>query len=331
MAAVTWTRKIVLFALVHFAYSFGLIDDILGGPRKCESICAEKYPIGLSQGQCTRGCRFFTIIGFISGDDNLNNTQNSCQFSCQQAHEDRQEEQACNLGCSSQVDIVADRRKAFLQHESLQPPSNDLLSPFLYVHNLYSNMIQKLSHQATVSWSFYMQNSNGQLVVVKSEPQIVRASDGLDKLLGDVEDDLIQDDYKTSNYVETNIASLDNSITPNVKHSQVHAQDMDNLNYMSKSKDDIPQDWLGCISKKTGIPRLLLSMTIFLSAMVMIWLCLTTAATAPEQKITRQKLSIYGDLDYLKQLNDKSLLANVHPQDEMQASPLPIKIKVERI
>ena len=44
-----------------------------------------------------------------------------------------------------------------------------------------------------------------------------------------------------------------------------------------------------------------------------------------------QKLSIYGDLGYLSKLNDKALLANVHPQDTMEAAPLPIKIKVERI
>ena len=45
-----------------------------------------------------------------------------------------------------------------------------------------------------------------------------------------------------------------------------------------------------------------------------------------------QKLSIYGDLDYLKTLDNKELLASIHPQEAaIQAAPLPIKIKVERI
>lgn len=47
--------------------------------------------------------------------------------------------------------------------------------------------------------------------------------------------------------------------------------------------------------------------------------------------ICLQKLSFYGDLDYLSQLNDKTLLANIHPQDKMEAAPLPIKVRVERI
>ncbi len=44
-----------------------------------------------------------------------------------------------------------------------------------------------------------------------------------------------------------------------------------------------------------------------------------------------QKLSIYGDLDYLKSLDDKALLASIHPQDKVTADPLPIKIQVQRI
>ena len=44
--------------------------------------------------------------------------------------------------------------------------------PFLYVHDLYSNMIDKFSKQMSISWSFYMQADNGQLVVVRSEPKV---------------------------------------------------------------------------------------------------------------------------------------------------------------
>ena len=45
-----------------------------------------------------------------------------------------------------------------------------------------------------------------------------------------------------------------------------------------------------------------------------------------------QKLSIYGDLDYLKGVDEKSIMAVVRPQeDQDQAGPLPIKIKVQRI
>jgi len=48
--------------------------------------------------------------------------------------------------------------------------------------------------------------------------------------------------------------------------------------------------------------------------------------------INLQKLSIFGDLEYLRDIGDKSLLAAYAPQEiSKQAPPLPIKVKVERI
>ena len=96
-------------------------------------------------------------------------------------------------------------------------------------------------------------------------------------------------DYKTSNYLETNLASVDNSATPNIKHSQLRPLMERSLEPSQfTTREDLNSDWLGCIAKKTGLPRLLLSFTIFMSAVVMIWLCFTTAASAPEQRVPTQ-------------------------------------------
>ncbi len=207
-----------------------------------------------------------------------------------------------------------------------------MLSPFLYVHNLYSNMVDKFSRHASVSWSFYMQNNNGNLVVVKSGPHV--RTDTVKTLLNeDEDDDLFVDgemfvqklcigkqvrtftkllskqtkrqviakdaffvhvlehllralqgvlytrtgptckiaviqmvvsltvDYKTSNYIETNIASLDNSITPNVKNSQVHGLDMDGINYQASvlDRDEQPQvnDTFCVMSRPGSCPSLI--------------------------------------------------------------------------
>ena len=42
-------------------------------------------------------------------------------------------------------------------------------------------------------------------------------------------------------------------------------------------------DWLTCVARKTGIARIVLCFLILATAIVMIWFCLTAAATAPEQ------------------------------------------------
>ena len=96
-------------------------------------------------------------------------------------------------------------------------------------------------------------------------------------------------EYKTSNYVETNLAEIDNSATPDLKLSQVHAMERDVGDELQPAAENqASYDWLSCISKKTGMPRLLLTGTIFVSAFVMIWICLSSAVTAPEQRVAPQ-------------------------------------------
>merc|ERR1719210_2935697 len=174
------------------------------------------------------------------------------------------------------------------------------------------------------------------MVVVKSQPEVY-VYEGPEEIVNIPEDD----DYKTSNYLESNLMAVDNSATPNIRHSQLQrlvGRDFGSdseANYAAQ--DAANNDWLGCIAYRTGLPRLLLSCTIFLSAVVMIWLCLTTAATAPEHRVPAQKLSIYGDLDYLSSMDEKLILSKVHPQTlvsvdaEQEAGPLPIKVKVQSI
>ena len=48
-----------------------------------------------------------------------------------------------------------------------------MMYPFLYMHNMYSNVVDKVAHQMSVSWSFFMQDGTGRLVVIKSQPQMV--------------------------------------------------------------------------------------------------------------------------------------------------------------
>lgn len=54
-----------------------------------------------------------------------------------------------------------------------EPVDLSFMNPFLYVNSLYSNMINKLSNSVSVSWSYYTQNDNGKMVVVRSDPSVV--------------------------------------------------------------------------------------------------------------------------------------------------------------
>ena len=206
--------------------------------------------------------------------------------------------------------------------EQYYSQETSFLYPMLYVHNIYSNMVDKLQNHMSVSWSFYAQSDNGRLVVLKSEPKLY--IDGVESPL----------EYKTSNYIESNLEPVDNSATPNLKNSQMQRA-LDGYPHEGLDEQGQPTDWLSCISYKTGMPRLFLSLVILMSALVMIWLCVTTAVTAPEHriKVQPQKLSFYGDLDYLRELDEKKMMTAVRPQidGDQMAPALPLKIKVESI
>ena len=57
--------------------------------------------------------------------------------------------------------------------DSLEEANMHLLSPLSYMHGLYSNMLDKVYHRVSVSWSFYMQNDNGNVIIIQSQPQFL--------------------------------------------------------------------------------------------------------------------------------------------------------------
>lgn len=54
------------------------------------------------------------------------------------------------------------------------------INPFMYVHNMYSNMVDKVWNGLSVRWSFYMRSGDGSVIVVKSEPQFTPEFDSIE-------------------------------------------------------------------------------------------------------------------------------------------------------
>ena len=60
--------------------------------------------------------------------------------------------------------------------------------PFMYIHRLYSDMISNVISQSSVSWSVYMRDDDGSVMVVKSAPRLEFVS-----LNHDIEDNFFDD------------------------------------------------------------------------------------------------------------------------------------------
>jgi len=97
----------------------------------------------------------------------------------------------------------------------------------------------------------------------------------------------------TGSVIETNLESVDRSATPFLDQQRYKLQRDDDIVRLSVRDLDgnsvTPReekgDWLSCVARKTGLPRLLLSWLLLMCAVVMVWLCLSAAVTAPEHKV----------------------------------------------
>ncbi|KAL4236606.1 Transmembrane protein 59 [Mactra antiquata] len=322
-----------LFFFANFAHS-SVFDSIFDDVSSCKEVCRNTFTPHTfeksnSEECCDRGCRLFSMVEFIY--DDVNKTTQVCMSSCKEAYTDVDEMEACKLGCKNQKPFTLD---GILKDDPWEQHIH-LVDPVSYMHSWYSNVFNNIMSQASVSWTMYVKESDGSVVIVKSPPQYK---------LFDITDNsyMADDEYNTASYMETNIEPMDNSATPFLKNSpykahrnddyliNLSARDLDGDKTRSRYEDHA--DWLSCVAKKTGLPRLLLSWLLLMSAVVMIWLCLSAAVTSPEHRIYTepQKLSINGDQEIIAELLARGIKPS-YPQEKMELANSPIKICVQKI
>ncbi|XP_002738324.1 transmembrane protein 59-like [Saccoglossus kowalevskii] len=298
-----------------FVLSSDIFNNILDDVSPCVNVCDDTYsPETILDtdnkvddlNACKRGCRMFSVMELIvDQSDDFNTTYQHCSAACSEAYQlSLSSRYACNLGCKSEVPFAKQRQQDV---EDL-PPRIHILEPLMMVRSFYNNFVDNARSYASWSWSMYVESENGKVYMFSSEPEIYTANPSMERLVAG--SDKIQRDMETN-------------LQPIKKDESTMYPDIDNNS-----------DWLGCVSKKSGLPRWVLSATILLSSMALLWLCCATAVTAPDQRVPKEKLSIYGDLEYLSESKGKypypiyikPTLA--HGDDE--AEPLPIKIDISK-
>ncbi|RXM29085.1 Transmembrane protein 59 [Acipenser ruthenus] len=89
-----------------------------------------------------------------------------------------------------------------------------------------------------------------------------------------------------------------------------------------------------CLSRNAWLPVWILTTTLVLSVLVLIWICCATVATAVDQYVPSEKLSIYGDLEYVKDQKltpyPPSSLVIISSVAEEEAGPLPSKVNLNQ-
>ncbi|KAG8185690.1 hypothetical protein JTE90_003229 [Oedothorax gibbosus] len=262
--------------------SCAALEHFLRGVPVCESQCERKVPDASTslQKACSEGCRLFPVIGLAKDERDSNKTVKLCESACSEAFTNGTFASACNLGCRAYP--------SYRGHEN-DVKTLHLLLPLAYVRSAYNSMAHHVKQFISTSWTVYLNEDSGKMVVVQSSPKVMESVE-----------------YSVSN----NDLSLKDYQQPGVWQEGVRV------------------GWMECLSHQSGIPRWLLVVVLMGFIVALMWLCLATAVTAPNQYINASKKKDMGYILICEPNNElKSSLLPV-PEETEEAPPLPPKISL---
>uniref|UniRef100_A0AAY5K6P0 Transmembrane protein 59-like n=1 Tax=Esox lucius TaxID=8010 RepID=A0AAY5K6P0_ESOLU len=265
------------------AGSSDLFDNQLGDINYCKKQCQitikNKSPAKDSiLNACHRGCRLYSICQFVNGNAGFNTSREECEGACQEAYSKLLEQEACSTGCTSQPsEPEIKRRKLKAMAHRPKPPS-----VMETVSSWCNDIVSSAQSFISSTWTFYLQADDGKVVVFQSQPEMEYTLPELQAPRSSVADtpwpqvhSHTQRPHGVKGHGEKGVARGGGK----GKHPAVqqHAEDT-----------SAEHDFLGCMSRRSGLPRWILAACLFLSIMVMLWLSCASLVTAPEQHIKTQ-------------------------------------------
>nr|XP_033812918.1 transmembrane protein 59-like [Geotrypetes seraphini] len=288
--------------------------------------CPQKDSGEDALGACYRGCMLFSICHFLDVSAELNTTRAKCESACLEAYAMGPEQIGCTTGCEYHLPDL----QSWTEQASgpVGPPSAfsvlDLFSSFC------SNIVKSARNIISSTWTYFLQADNGKVEVIQSQTEVDSPIPELQAPSSEVTERA---------WVPSSPSTLKphRGVYENLEN--VPSKEMNIEEKLQHAETPQPeQDFLGCMSKRSGLPRWILVACLFLSIMVMIWLSCATLATAPEQHVKTQPLSINGDQEYVDDMGKLSMLpfqpmiaVAVCPTEESdEAGPLPVKVDLDK-
>ncbi|XP_077126410.1 transmembrane protein 59-like [Ranitomeya variabilis] len=306
------------------------LDIQLGDITSCSQQCQLAFKLKSTSeddvlGACYRGCRLFSICHFVDVTADINTTTAECESACAEAYSKTDEQYGCTTGC----------RKQLIEGESQKEKMLDLRLPTSFsmldlISGFCNDIVSSAQSFISSTWTFYLQSDDGKVVVFQSQPEVEYPVLELQAPRSEVTD-------------KTWLSSRFHSLKP---HTGARGKTEKSSVKESKMKHKLPHiettqsehDFLGCMSKRSGLPRWILAACLFLSIMVMLWLSCASLVTAPDQHIKAQPLSINGDKEYLEDMEKPDpfslnpvVSVTICPTEELEeAGPLPVKVDLDK-
>jgi len=297
-------------------------DPITNQIVPCQDVCKSTFQ-GPDRSICLRGCRFVSVLDVLEGGEtSLEGIRESCLKACSEAY-GTVNGSSCAFGCQSQLPAIEAKRKQ-LTAVSLEFDETSLfdgMSRFSdYAERMLGCMRDQFAHPMTYGWmmiSASMSDGSGRVVIIRGTPVRVFQVD-----------ESFQDPQSSSSE-ETNLASVDTVSAWEVRRSQMKPVDplfRDGRELVSEGY--VTSDWLSCMSARTGLSKMSIVFVVFTMLIVLIWFIVGIFFPSSDSKVEdrgHQKLSIYGDMEYLTLYNEKS--GGLQTKFEAVALPLPLKMQ----
>ncbi|XP_032903090.1 transmembrane protein 59-like [Amblyraja radiata] len=289
---------------------------------------------------CQRGCRLLSICQFVDGISGLNSTRAECEAACLEAYRQTDEQYGCTTGCREQF-LEAERRQKQLLASTSETPSFSLIH---YVSNLCSDFVNSAQSFISSTWTFYLQADDGKVVVFQAnlevdfssldlEPSLPNETENPQDGIPGVQEEELPTPRMALATPEPRPAAAEGMrkesdsraiAEPAVKEKLTDGEGL-----------QTQHDFLGCMSRRSGLPRWILAGCLVLSIAVMLWLSCASLVTAPDQHVKSQPLSISSDEESLVKppLYGLSSVITVTIQggeEEDDAGPLPMKVDLSK-
>ncbi|KAM8839311.1 transmembrane protein 59 [Synchiropus picturatus] len=289
-----------------------VFNSVLGSTLSCQKSCEMTYSLHTYPREeelyaCQRGCRLFSICQFVRDSADLNQTKSECESTCREAYKNANEQYACILGCQSQLPFAEQRQE---QLEAMVPKIH-LLYPLALVRGMWEDVMSTAQSFITSSWTFYLQADDGKVVIFQTEPEV--------QFFTELDIERQNQDSRKSFFSSPFFKDYERTLIQERELS-------DDQSYRE-------YNFFSCLSRTHWLPGWILTMTLTLSCFVLIWICCATVATAVDQYMPTEKLSINGDGEYmaekkLKPYPASSLLIVASVPGQEEAGPLPPKVNL---
>ncbi|XP_026554840.1 transmembrane protein 59-like [Pseudonaja textilis] len=278
---------------------------------------------------CYRGCRLFSICHFVDATAELNATRAECESACMEAYIGAEEQFGCTTGCKTQLPEMENRGENMIQDE--KPAS---FSVFDLVSSFCNDIVSSAQSFISSTWTFYLQADDGKVVVFQSQPEVEYPIPEAQAPKSEVSEKTWT--VSAPNTLKPHTGLQEKLEKPPIEEPKSPAPAA--AQPVGESQMPLEHDFLGCMSKRSGLPRWILAACLFLSIMVMLWLSCASLVTAPDQHVKTQPLSINGDKEYLEDL-DGPVPYSLRPviavaicpaEENKEAGLLPVKVDLDK-